>query len=136
MDAAGAKLTGYQFEYRRIPITAERSPDFNDVKDIVELVAQLDAEKSAVIVNCQQGENCSSSQLKEKGLICFAGRGRSTRAQVLITLVQRWLRGASLHFPASGPEIPRSTRFSYTVINNLLRVTRYGREGEIFWGPA
>lgn len=86
---------GPSFKYYRIPITAEKSPDFSDVRDLVEIVAQLDVENSAVIVNCQ------------------LGRGRSTRAQVIITLVQRWLRseGAGLQSGGAGA---RSTRYSYT----------------------
>lgn len=44
-----------EFLYRRIPITAERAPDFSDVKDLVEIVASLDVDESSIIVNCQLG---------------------------------------------------------------------------------
>lgn len=40
--------------YRRIPITAERAPDFSDVRDIVEIVATIDLDQ-AIVVNCQLG---------------------------------------------------------------------------------
>lgn len=56
MDEAARKANvGVSFVYKRIPITAEKSPDFADIRAIVELVAQLDVEKSAIIVNCQLG---------------------------------------------------------------------------------
>lgn len=84
---------GPSFKYYRIPITAEKSPDFSDVRELVGIVAQLDVENSAVIVNCQ------------------LGRGRSTRAQVIITLVQRWLRSEGQGLQLNGA---RSTRYSYT----------------------
>ena len=42
---------------------------------------------------------------------------------MIITLVQRWLR-SNLSIPAT----IRSTRYSYTVINNLLRTIRSGQE--------
>lgn len=53
----------------------------------------------------------------------IAGRGRSTRALILISLVQRWLKSVSFTLPSTSP--PRS---SYTVINNLIRTIRYGQE--------
>ncbi|KAI5474355.1 metal ion binding protein, partial [Pseudohyphozyma bogoriensis] len=109
MDAASRK-SSLTLQYHRIPITAEKSPDFSDSKDLVEIITNLDLDRSSVIVNCQ------------------LGRGRSTRAQVLITLVQRWLRSGGQRFPAIGPDTPRSTRYSYTVINNLLRTIRQGQE--------
>lgn len=86
---------GPTLRYHRLPITAEKSPDFSDMRDLVEIVAQLDVESSAIIVNCQ------------------LGRGRSTRAQIIITLVQRWLRsaGTGLH---TGDGSTRSNRPSYT----------------------
>ncbi|KAM0753591.1 hypothetical protein T439DRAFT_322487 [Meredithblackwellia eburnea MCA 4105] len=113
MDDAKKKLgleKEGRFAYRRIPITAEKSPDFSDVREIVEIVAKLDVERSAVIVNCQ------------------LGRGRSTRAQVLITLVQRWLQNAGHGLPNPDSNVTHTPRLSYTVINNLLRTIRSGQE--------
>lgn len=97
MTPSTSTATAAAFKYYRIPITAEKSPDFSDVRELVEIVAQLDTEEGAVIVNCQ------------------LGRGRSTRAQVIITLVQRWLRseGAGL-VGSSGGKGKRSSRYSYT----------------------
>ncbi|KAK4050677.1 hypothetical protein OIV83_003403 [Microbotryomycetes sp. JL201] len=106
-DEVAAKMMADSFTYHRIPITAEKSPDFSDVRDLVEIVAQLDVDTSAVIVNCQ------------------LGRGRSTRAQVIITLVQQWLKSDGNGLQSSSA---KSSRYSYTVINNLLRTIRSGQE--------
>ncbi|KAK4055018.1 hypothetical protein OIO90_003359 [Microbotryomycetes sp. JL221] len=106
-DETASKSMIDAFGYYRIPITAEKSPDFSDVRDLVEIVAQLDVDNSAVIVNCQ------------------LGRGRSTRAQVIIALVQRWLKSEGCGLLSSSS---RSSRYSYTVINNLLRTIRSGQE--------
>lgn len=127
MDAARLKF-GTSFSYKRIPITAERSPDFADVRSIVELVAQLDVEKCAIIVNCQLGKFFFCARDLRIDLKFILGRGRSTRTQVIITLVQQWIRSGGHRLPTSGPDSPRSTRYSYTVINNLLRVIRSGQE--------
>ena len=49
------KTTDVDLSYYRIPITAEKAPDFSDIREIVEIVSQLDVENSAIIVNCQLG---------------------------------------------------------------------------------
>lgn len=74
------------------------------VREIIEVVTELDMHESAIIVNDQ------------------LGRGRTTRTLVIIKLLQDWFR--------SGGKIsaPRSERPSYTVINNLLRVVKNGFE--------
>ncbi|SCV73360.1 BQ2448_7286 [Microbotryum intermedium] len=100
-------LVGPAFEFMRIPITAERPPHFQDVQEIIEIVVRLPVDETALIVNCQ------------------LGRGRSTRAQIIITLVQKWMRSKGQGWSSEGA---RSTRYSYTVINNLLRTIRSGQE--------
>ncbi|GAA6022381.1 hypothetical protein JCM10207_004746 [Rhodosporidiobolus poonsookiae] len=104
MDAVGGEVCGESFQFIRVPITAEASPDFHDLKDIIETVSQLDPNESAIVVNDQ------------------LGRGRTTRTLVIIKILQDWL--------SNGGKItaPRSTRPSYTIINNLLRVVRNGFE--------
>jgi hypothetical protein len=75
-------------------------------------VASKDYDTSAIIVNCQ------------------LGRGRSTLTQVLILLIQSWLRagGRRAAFAHAKGE---AKSVSYQVINNLLRVIRHGREIKI-----
>ncbi|GAA5953720.1 hypothetical protein JCM8115_004129 [Rhodotorula mucilaginosa] len=104
MDQVGHEACGGDFRFIRVPITAEQFPEFSDLRDIIEVVTELDMDESAIIVNDQ------------------LGRGRTTRTLVIIKLLQDWLR--------SGGKVaaPRSTRPSYTVINNLLRVIKNGFE--------
>ncbi|GAA6056946.1 hypothetical protein JCM3770_007157 [Rhodotorula araucariae] len=108
MDAVGHDECGDQFRFIRVPITAEKFPEFQDLRDIIEVVTALDLDHSAVIVNDQ------------------LGRGRTTRTLVTIKLLQDWMRTAT----ATGqtPRAKRSDRQSYVVINNLLRVVRNGFE--------
>lgn len=82
------------------------------MRDIIEVVTELDMDESAIIVNDQ------------------LGRGRTTRTLVIIKLLQDWLR--------SGGKVaaPRSTRPSYTVINNLLRVIKNGFEVSVKKGKT
>ncbi|KAF5366650.1 hypothetical protein D9615_010603 [Tricholomella constricta] len=114
--AARRRANGIELHYYRIPITAERPPDFADLNDLIEVVLRTST-STPIVVNCQ------------------LGRGRSTLAS--------WLEH---HRAATKPPPPRfgkrpmsavsnlagaeSTsnkgRHSYTVINNLLRVIRKG----------
>ncbi|GAA5911266.1 hypothetical protein JCM6882_004080 [Rhodosporidiobolus microsporus] len=104
MDQVGKEVCGERFRFIRVPITAEASPDFHDLREIIETVSSLDLNESAIIVNDQ------------------LGRGRTTRTLVIIRILQDWLRNNG-KFTA-----PPSERQSYTVINNLLRVVRNGFE--------
>ncbi|GAA5932545.1 uncharacterized protein JCM15063_001257, partial [Sporobolomyces koalae] len=91
------------FQFKRVPITAEKFPEFNDLRDILETVTTASPD-DALIVNDQ------------------LGRGRTTRTLVVIKMVTNWLRHGA-------KRAPRSKRYSYTVINNLLRaVPRTGQE--------
>ncbi|GAA6033114.1 hypothetical protein JCM8097_002951 [Rhodosporidiobolus ruineniae] len=104
MDTVGKEVGGEGFKYLRVPITAEASPDFHDLREIIEMVTQLDLNEAAIIVNDQ------------------LGRGRTTRTLVIIKLLQDWMRDGGK------ATAPPSDRPSYTVINNLLRVVRNGFE--------
>ncbi|GAA6009259.1 hypothetical protein JCM11491_004248 [Sporobolomyces phaffii] len=93
---------GDHFQFKRVPITAEKFPEFSDLRDILETVTTASPD-DALIVNDQ------------------LGRGRTTRTLVIIKMVTKWLR--------HGPKAPRSKRSSFTIINNLLRaVPRTGQE--------
>ena len=52
-------------QYNRIPITAERPPDYSDLKELIEVVLR-NSSNTPIVVNCQ------------------LGRGRSTLASVRI----------------------------------------------------
>lgn len=123
MDAVGHAECGEAFRFIRVPITAEKFPEFSDrallpfvfpllrvltldhaVRDIIEVVTELDMDSSAILVNDQ------------------LGRGRTTRTLVIIKLLQDWLRHGGKH------HAPKSSRPSFAIINNLLRVIRNGFE--------
>ncbi|GAA5856222.1 hypothetical protein JCM8547_000828 [Rhodosporidiobolus lusitaniae] len=104
MDEVGESVCGKRFRFLRVPITAEASPDFHDLREIIQTVTQLDPNESAIVVNDQ------------------LGRGRATRTLVIIKMLQNWMRAGGK------PVAPPSDRPSYTVVNNLLRVIRNGFE--------
>jgi protein-tyrosine phosphatase len=54
---------GFNLQYYRIPITAERPPDFADLSELIEVVLRTST-STPIVVNCQ------------------LGRGRSTLASV------------------------------------------------------
>ncbi|KAF8969228.1 inositol hexakisphosphate-domain-containing protein [Flammula alnicola] len=108
-------------QYNRIPITAEKPPDYADLKELIEVVLRT-APDTPIVVNCQ------------------LGRGRSTLASIILLLIRQWLQMHRLTTPASPLVGKRSlsmsmtlaepvrapNRHSYQVINNLLRVIRKG----------
>ncbi|CAL1716907.1 unnamed protein product [Somion occarium] len=116
---------GAELNYVRIPITAEKPPDFTDLTELIDVVIRNNASNSPIVLNCQ------------------LGRGRSTLTSVIIVLIQQWLSNWS-KTPSSpkvayrdltstsittldGVDGSRSERRqSYQVINNLLRVFRKG----------
>ncbi|KAL0953290.1 hypothetical protein HGRIS_004539 [Hohenbuehelia grisea] len=123
--ASRRAATGVDLHYRRIPITAERPPDFADLSELIDLVAN-ESMDTPIVLNCQ------------------LGRGRSTLASIILHLIQQWLRlHRSLHMPSTPRNPIRSMsmlslpgmdvssanarpRQSYQIINNLLRVIRKG----------
>lgn len=111
-----------EFVYTRIPITAERPPDFSDLSELIDIVIRSNATGSPIMINCQ------------------LGRGRSTMTAVILVLIQQWLQngaksrtsrsphrlGRSLAMTDDGDNEHPARRQSYQVINNLLRVIRKG----------
>lgn len=112
-----------EVHYVRVPITAERSPDFSDLSQLIDIVLRCSRD-TPLVVNCQ------------------LGRGRSTMASIILLLIRQWLdahrtvpttprgprRRGSLLSMSNATEAPEPTknRHSYQVINNLLRVVRRG----------
>ncbi|KAI0749707.1 inositol hexakisphosphate-domain-containing protein [Daedaleopsis nitida] len=112
--------------YARIPITSERPPDFSDLSELIEVMIRSNASSTPIVINCQ------------------LGRGRSTLTSVVLLLIQQWLASATRRRDPSTPgPLQRSltassvmtlndfvphhtTRHSYQIINNLLRVIRKG----------
>lgn len=62
--ASRQSVAGVQLQYIRIPITPERSADFSDINELMDLAARTESSGNAIVVNCQ------------------LGRGRSTLASV------------------------------------------------------
>ncbi|KAF9260086.1 hypothetical protein L218DRAFT_1079604 [Marasmius fiardii PR-910] len=119
-DIMESRRDAYEVElvYDRIPITAEKPPDFTDLSELIDLVLRSSID-TPIVVNCQ------------------LGRGRSTLASIILTMIQQWL---AIHRPTT-PLLPKTKRtlsfteseppvaqhrHSYQVINNLLRVIRTG----------
>ncbi|OJT02262.1 Paladin [Trametes pubescens] len=112
---------GVELGYARIPITAERPPDFSDLSELIEVMIRCNTSETPIIINCQ------------------LGRGRSTLTAVILLLIKQWLARATRLRDPSTPRplirslsvtedfVPRHTpRHSYQIINNLLRVIRKG----------
>ncbi|KAI8980087.1 inositol hexakisphosphate-domain-containing protein [Trametes punicea] len=117
---------GVELSYARIPITAERPPDFSDLSELIEVMIRCNTSEVPIVINCQ------------------LGRGRSTLTAVILVLIKQWLaRATRLRDPSTPGPMKRSitassiasmdgvvphhkTRHSYQIINNLLRVIRKG----------
>ncbi|KAI0255159.1 inositol hexakisphosphate-domain-containing protein [Lactifluus subvellereus] len=112
--------------YRRVPLTAERPPDFSDFSELISVMLSPNMVHTPIVVNDQ------------------LGRGRSTLTSIILILLHQWLANP---VPSSaGPRSrnrrpstlasvlsldgltgdPPIRRQSYQVISNLLRVIRKG----------
>ncbi|KAJ3760289.1 inositol hexakisphosphate-domain-containing protein [Lentinula raphanica] len=126
-DIMESRRDAYDVElvYDRIPITAERPPDFSDLNELIDVVLHC-SNDTPIVVNCQ------------------LGRGRSTLASIILTLIRNWLDSNRPKTPTT-PRInamytlsmtstvtghvqdkPSKPRTSYQIVNNLLRVFRGG----------
>ncbi|THH21421.1 hypothetical protein EW146_g157 [Bondarzewia mesenterica] len=107
---------GVELHYTRVPITAERAPDFSDFSELIDMVLSANMTHAPIVVNDQ------------------LGRGRSTLTSIILVLIQQWLeRGRSpptltrsLSIENVSVKDHRVRRQSYEIINNLLRVIRKG----------
>lgn len=126
-DIMGTKqvINGVELNYARIPMTAEKPPDFADLSELINVMLRAESGDTPIVVNCQ------------------LGRGRSTLASIILVLIRQWLRtngapqvpstpryrsrGLSMATVTGGDESSKTmNRHSYQVINNLLRVIRKG----------
>lgn len=104
--------TEVSLHYIRIPITAEKPPDYTDLKDFIELALGTPPD-TPIVVNCQ------------------LGRGRSTLASIILVLIKEWLQfhqpitpstirtKRTLSIAMMEPIQPPPDRYSYQVINSL-----------------
>ncbi|KAI8971777.1 inositol hexakisphosphate-domain-containing protein [Mycotypha africana] len=95
-------------DYRRVPITAEKAPDWCDFDEIRNLITTTDLSKTALVVNCQ------------------IGLGRSTLGTIIATLVTKWIKQdrTTQHNEHRG----KCQYLNYQIINSLLRVIKNGLE--------
>lgn len=65
-DIMGTKqvINGVELNYARIPMTAEKPPDFADLSELINVMLRAESGDTPIVVNCQ------------------LGRGRSTLASV------------------------------------------------------
>ena len=103
-----------EVHYARVPITAERSPDFSDLSQLIDIVLRCSRD-TPLVVNCQ------------------LGRGRSTLASIILLLIRQWLDAhrqpttphkprrqiSMMSMPAEeAPHEATKNRHSYQVINS------------------
>ncbi|KAK7006097.1 inositol hexakisphosphate-domain-containing protein [Favolaschia claudopus] len=122
--ASRKALDGMELDYHRVPMTAEKPPDYSDLQDLIDVVLGS-SNNTPIVVNCQ------------------LGRGRSTCASIILLLIRQWLESSRLPTTPTIPFNKRSlsmismppmdrvdsrqtNRHSYQIINNLLRVVRKG----------
>uniref|UniRef100_A0A2P2MFN3 Uncharacterized protein MANES_01G236800 n=1 Tax=Rhizophora mucronata TaxID=61149 RepID=A0A2P2MFN3_RHIMU len=122
------QVEGYLFDYERVPITDEKSPEEHDFDTLVDRIYRADLSSTQIVFNCQMG------------------RGRTTTGMVIATLVYLNRIGA-FGIPRtnsigrvfdSGSNVtdalPNSEeairRGEYVVIRSLTRVLEGGVEGK------
>ncbi|CAO3598194.1 unnamed protein product [Absidia cylindrospora] len=102
---------GYTLDYHRVPVTAEKPPDWVDFDEMRSLIAEhCQSNSSAIVLNCQ------------------IGVGRSTMGTVMATLIVQWMYNmdtSKIHRSLTTP-----TRLNYQIINSLLRVIKNGLENK------
>ena len=51
---------GVELSYARIPITAERPPDFSDLSELIEVMIRCNTSEAPIVINCQLGRGRST----------------------------------------------------------------------------
>lgn len=153
MTARRSVSQDMELHYIRIPITAERPPDFSDLSELMEVVMRSDSADTPIVVNCQLGRGRSTLTSVRIHLTLFIAL-TDEHAQIILLLIQEWLQNRRWSMPATPhvphhpfsesstalkpkdgyfnrsplPPTPRAhrPRHSYQVINNLLRIIRKG----------
>ncbi|CAO0803096.1 unnamed protein product [Mucor circinelloides] len=99
---------GDVLDYYRVPVTAEKAPEWCDFDEIRNLITSTDLSKTALIMNCQ------------------VGLGRSTLGTVIATLITRWIKPS--HVKEGNDHRRKCQYLNYQIINSLLRVIKNGLE--------
>ena len=60
MASRNASNNGVEIVYKRVPITAERAPDFADLSDLIEVVVRHESTETPIVLNCQLGRGRST----------------------------------------------------------------------------
>ncbi|KAG2199112.1 hypothetical protein INT46_010520 [Mucor plumbeus] len=95
-------------DYCRVPVTAEKAPEWCDFDEIRNLITSTDLSKTALIMNCQ------------------VGLGRSTLGTVIATLITRWIKPS--HIKEENDHRHKCQYLNYQIVNSLLRVIKNGLE--------
>jgi protein-tyrosine phosphatase len=97
---------GVELYHTRIPITAERPPDFSDLSELIDVVVRTDSSNTPIVINCQLGRGRST--LTSVRSIHFYRSLHTTvvltkAIQVIILLIQQWLETSRLIMTPSTP---------------------------------
>ncbi|KAI8579918.1 hypothetical protein K450DRAFT_187884 [Umbelopsis ramanniana AG] len=101
-----------KFMYYRVPVTAEKPPEWKDFDDMRNLIASAEHPDNSIVLNCQ------------------VGLGRSTTGTVIATLLTSWIYPGISTQKAEDVdhEVSQRPRLNYQLINSLLRVIKNGLE--------
>jgi protein-tyrosine phosphatase len=60
MSARKGVGEGVELVYKRVPITAERAPDFADLSELIEIALRFESSNTPIVLNCQLGRGRST----------------------------------------------------------------------------
>lgn len=125
MTARKTVADGVELYHTRIPITAERPPDFSDLSELIDVVVRTDASNTPIVVNCQLGRG-RSTLASVRSAHVFRGLYTvilMTAIQVIILLIQQWLETSRLIMTPSTPrkQIRSMSGVSMTSLSSVER---------------
>jgi len=113
-------------QYNRIPITAEKPPDYSDLKEMIEVVLR-DPPNTPIVVNCQLGRGRSTLATVRPAFIPLT-KGTltiKTLPQILLVLIREWLQVHQPMTPMSPRLISRSLSMSMTLAEPVTAPQRH-----------
>jgi Inositol hexakisphosphate len=110
--AARRDANGVDLYYNRVPITAEKPPDFADLSDLIDVVMRTST-STPIVVNCQLGRGRST--LASVRILVLHKSQCSFSYQIILLLIRQWLE---LHRLVSAPATPRYPKRSMSLISN------------------